>query len=41
MAEKEYNEGSFKRGMPPKKNFEIRNHDRIRKNRKIVYLGKR
>jgi hypothetical protein len=40
MAKKEYREGSFKKGMPLKDILRLKDQKGVRKNRKIVHLGK-
>jgi hypothetical protein len=40
MAKKEYREGSFKGEMPPKDILRLEDQEGVRKNRKIVHLGK-
>jgi hypothetical protein len=41
MAEKEYREGSFKGGMPQKDILRLEDQEGVRKNRKIIHLGKK
>jgi hypothetical protein len=41
MARKEYKEGSFKGGMLPKDILMLEDQEGVRKNMKIVHLGKR
>jgi hypothetical protein len=41
MAEKEYMEGSFKRECLQKDILRLEDQEGVRKNRKIIHLGKR